>query len=47
MQVEATVLRTNAADNFLQMDACFGPDSNVTAGADAEAMFRGPTFRGR
>lgn len=47
MQVEGTVLRPNAADNFLQMDACFGPDANVKAGADAEAMFRSLTFRGR
>jgi hypothetical protein len=47
VQVEGTVLRPNAADNFLQMDACFGPDANVTAGADAEAMFRGLMFRGR
>jgi hypothetical protein len=29
------------------MDACFGPDANVTAEADAEAMFRSLTFRGR
>jgi len=48
MQVEGTVLRPNAADNFLQMDACFGgPDANVKAGADAEAMLRSLTFRGR
>jgi len=49
VQVEGTVLRPNAADNFLQMDACFGlrSDANVTVGADAEAMFRGLTFRGR
>lgn len=47
MELEGTVLRPNAADNFLQMDACFGPDANVTAGADAEAMFRSLTFRGR
>ena len=47
MQVEGTVLRPNANDNFLQMDACFGPDANVKAGADAEAMLRSLTFRGR
>jgi len=46
IQAEGTVLRPNAADNFLQLDACFGPDANVTA-ADAEAMFRSLTFRGR
>jgi hypothetical protein len=44
LQVEGTVLRPSAADNFLQMDACFGPDANVTAGANAEAMFRSLTF---
>jgi hypothetical protein len=47
LQVEGTVLRPNAADNFLQMDACIGPDANVTAGADAQAMFRSLAFRGR
>jgi hypothetical protein len=38
IQAEGTVLRPNAADNFLQLDACFGPDANVTA---ADATFRG------
>ena len=47
MQLEGTVLRPNAGDNFLQMDACFGPDANVTAEKDVEAMFRSLTFRGR
>lgn len=47
MQLEGTVLRPNAADSFLQMDACIGPDANVTAGADAQAMFRSLTFKGR
>ena len=46
MHVEGTVLRPNATDDFLQMDACFGPDANLTARADAEAMFRSLTFRG-
>jgi hypothetical protein len=47
MQLEGTVLRPNAADNFLQMDACFGPEANLTAEKDVEAMFRSLTFRGR
>ena len=47
MQLEGTVLRPNAADSFLQMDACIGPDANVTAGADAQVMFRSLTFKGR
>ena len=45
IQLEGTVVRP--ASNFLRMGACIGPDANVTAGADVEAMFRSLTFTGR
>lgn len=43
-EVQGTILRRNAANNFLQMDACIGPEAGSAAGPSAEAVFRSVLF---
>ena len=46
-EVQGTILRPNAAQNFLQMDACIGPHAGAAAGPSAEAVFRSVLFSAR
>lgn len=44
VQIPGTVLRPDAGANFLQLDACIGPDAGKAAELDVDALFRSIDF---
>ena len=46
VQIQGTVLRPDAGENFIQMNACLGPDVGSAAELDADALFRSVEFVG-
>jgi len=54
VQIQGTVLRPDVGPNFVQLDACLGPDAGRSAELDVDALFRSielspgnPASRGR
>jgi hypothetical protein len=46
VQIQGTVRRPDAGQNFVQMVACIGPDAGRAAELDADALFRSVEFVG-
>jgi len=46
VQILGTVVRPDAGENFIQMNACLGPDVGSAGELDADALFRSVEFVG-